>query len=273
MATKKARRSAAHPGAGRSGLTAWMCVVSVIGVGRGSPVATPRLQAVTAPADRRTTSHRLSAGRLLRAHLGDRRQYRRGDVVGLGHRDRMRSAGDPMNRAGAGPFSHEPLQGGRGCSWRRPVREPGRTLAPCRHRSEQALPESSGRPSRVRPSSRSRTANSMAMSFPTPKPCSGADAVLVEAHDEWQVSDRRYPSPKAPWPAQPPRGPAEEVAQPALMASWSNPLKIRPTCSKKRAVPPIHALMPAPTGLGHGTGPPCPVQGRRPASTALLTGR
>ena len=34
-----------------------------------------------------------------------------------------------------------------------------------------------------------------------------ADAVLVEAHDEWQISDRRSPSPKAPWPAQPPEDP------------------------------------------------------------------
>ena len=33
----------------------------------------------------------------------------------------------------------------------------------------------------------------MAMSFPTPKPCSGADAVLVEAHDEWQVATAATP--------------------------------------------------------------------------------
>ena len=41
-------------------------------------------------------------------------------------------------------------------------------------------------------------------------------AVLVEAHDEWQVSDRRYLSEASMALLQ---RPAEEVAQPALVAS------------------------------------------------------
>jgi hypothetical protein len=57
-----------------------------------------------------------------------------------------------------------------------------------------------------------------------------AGAVLVEAHDEWQVSDRRYPSegsmamlnrPAPPRPAPPRPASTEEVAQPALIASES----------------------------------------------------
>jgi putative transposase len=46
-----------------------------------------------------------------------------------------------------------------------------------------------------------------------------AGAVLVEAHDEWQVSDRRYLSEGSMALLNPPDDPAEEVAQPALIAS------------------------------------------------------
>ena len=49
-------------------------------------------------------------------------------------------------------------------------------------------------------------------------------AVLVEAHDGWQVSDRRYLSEGSMAVLNQP-DPTEEVAQPALMASWSNPQK------------------------------------------------
>ena len=45
-----------------------------------------------------------------------------------------------------------------------------------------------------------------------------AGAVLVEAHDEWQVSDRRYLSEGSMALLDRPR-PTKEVAQPALMAS------------------------------------------------------
>jgi putative transposase len=46
-----------------------------------------------------------------------------------------------------------------------------------------------------------------------------AGAVLVEAHDEWQVSDRRYLSEGSMALLNRPDNPAEEVAQPALIAS------------------------------------------------------
>ena len=45
-----------------------------------------------------------------------------------------------------------------------------------------------------------------------------AGAVLVEAHDEWQVCDRRYLAEGSMALLNRPR-PTEEVAQPALMAS------------------------------------------------------
>jgi putative transposase len=46
-----------------------------------------------------------------------------------------------------------------------------------------------------------------------------AGAVLLEAHDEWQVSDRRYLSEGSMALLNRPQNPAEEVAQPALIAS------------------------------------------------------
>ena len=42
--------------------------------------------------------------------------------------------------------------------------------------------------------------------------------MLVETHDEWQVSDRRYLS-EGSMALLRPDGPEEKVAQPALMAS------------------------------------------------------
>jgi hypothetical protein len=45
-----------------------------------------------------------------------------------------------------------------------------------------------------------------------------AGAVLVEAHDEWQVSDRRYLAEGSMAQLSRP-APAEEVAQPALIGS------------------------------------------------------
>jgi transposase-like protein len=46
-----------------------------------------------------------------------------------------------------------------------------------------------------------------------------AGAVLVEAHDEWQVSDRRYLSEGSMALLNRPATPTKEVAQPALIAS------------------------------------------------------
>jgi putative transposase len=46
-----------------------------------------------------------------------------------------------------------------------------------------------------------------------------AGAVLVEAHYEWQVTDRRYLSEGSMALLQAPPAPTEEVAQPALIAS------------------------------------------------------
>ncbi len=46
-----------------------------------------------------------------------------------------------------------------------------------------------------------------------------AGAVLVEAHDEWQVSDRRYLSEGSLALLKTPPDPTPEVAQPALIAS------------------------------------------------------
>jgi putative transposase len=57
-------------------------------------------------------------------------------------------------------------------------------------------------------------------SFPTqPRCCGWAGAVLVEAHDEWQVSDRRYLSEGSMALLARTPNPTKEVAQPALIAS------------------------------------------------------
>jgi len=45
--------------------------------------------------------------------------------------------------------------------------------------------------------------------------------VLIEAHDEWQVSDRGYLSEGSVAQLQPKPSKSEEVAQPALSASWA----------------------------------------------------
>jgi transposase-like protein len=46
-----------------------------------------------------------------------------------------------------------------------------------------------------------------------------AGAMLVEAHDEWQVADRRYLSEGSMALLNRPENPTREVAQPALLAS------------------------------------------------------
>ena len=56
--------------------------------------------------------------------------------------------------------------------------------------------------------------------FPTPEALLRlAGAVLVGAHDEWQVSDRRYLSEGSMALLNHPQQSNEEMAQPALMAS------------------------------------------------------
>jgi hypothetical protein len=52
-----------------------------------------------------------------------------------------------------------------------------------------------------------------------------AGAVLVEAHDEWQGSDRRYLSEGSM--AQLDRRPAEKVSTPELVPAWSAPMLTR----------------------------------------------
>ena len=46
-----------------------------------------------------------------------------------------------------------------------------------------------------------------------------AGAVLVEAHDEWQVSRTPLPLRSAPWPCSTTTRPTEEVAKPELMTA------------------------------------------------------